>query len=562
MEDIIKVSALGGLDENGRDCYVIEINNDIFVIDAGLALPDKTIPGVDYLLANAQYLINNKDRVKAYIMTHAHDENMGALKYFYDDAPAPIYCTRFTKHVIETQFNFNTLRIPLEFKVIPPTSALEIAGRKFHFFQTSHNAAYSFGVAIETSKGNIVYTSDFIVDYSVKIPGYIFDMKALSVLSERPTFLLMSESKGANHEGYCSPHHRVTPLIEKYFSNANKRIFIDCFWQNFFRISEIIDLCIENNKKIFFYNDFTRTIMKMLMEFNPTRIPVDMIVNKEDLLRVREQELVILMLGKGEELYQELIRVVDGTNEDKRIRLTKRDIFINAGLPTPTLETIATRSIDYLYRTGAEVVWIKKNQITAMHPRQDDLKFFLSVLKPRYYLPVRGNFINLMANAKLALSMGIGLNHTNVFILDNGMQLCFNELGRPSILPNNPAIMPTHPILVDGSGVSTNVAENIVNDRRQLSVDGVVVIAVTVSLEEKRIIAGPDCQMRGFVYVKEAEPLLKSVANIFVDEVTTALSVNNTNFEEIKANAQERIRRFIKRENGREPMIIPIIVTR
>ncbi len=562
MEDIIKVSALGGLDENGRDCYVIEINNDIFVIDAGLALPDKTIPGVDYLLANAQYLINNKDRVKAYIMTHAHDENMGALKYFYDDAPAPIICTRFTKHVIETQFNFNTLRIPLEFKVIPPTSALEIAGRKFHFFQTSHNAAYSFGVAIETSKGNIVYTSDFIVDYSVKIPAYIFDMKALSVLSERPTFLLMSESKGANHEGYCSPHHRVTPLIEKYFRNANKRIFIDCFWQNFFRISEIIDLCIENNKKIFFYNDFTRTIMKMLMEFNPSRIPVDIIVGKEDLLRVREQELVILMLGKGEELYQELIRVVDGTNEDKRIRLTKRDIFINAGLPTPTLETIATRSIDYLYRTGAEVVWIKKNQITAMHPRQDDLKFFLSVLKPRYYLPVRGNFINLMANAKLALSMGIGLNHTNVFILDNGMQLCFNELGRPSILPNNPAIMPTHPILVDGSGVSTNVAENIVNDRRQLSVDGVVVIAVTVSLEEKRIIAGPDCQMRGFVYVKEAEPLLKSVANIFVDEVTTALSVNNTDFEEIKANAQERIRRFIKRENGREPMIIPIIVTR
>ena len=561
MEDIIKVSALGGLDENGRDCYVIEINNDIFVIDAGLALPDKTIPGVDYLLANAQYLISNKDRIRAYIMTHAHDENMGALKYFYDDAPAPIYCTRFTKHVIETQFNFNELRIPLDFEVVPPTSSQKIAGRNVHFFQTSHNAAYSFGVAIETSKGNIVFTSDFIVDYSVKTPAYIFDMKALSILSEKPTFLLMSESKGANYEGYCSPRHRVIPLIERYFK-TNRRIFINCFWQNFFRISEIIDLCIENNKKIFFYNDFTRQIMKMLMDFNPTRIPSSIIVNKEDLLRVREQELVILMLGRGEEIYKELVNIADGTGEDKRVRLNHRDIFINAALPTPTLETIATRSIDYLYRTGADVVWIKKNQITAMHPRQDDLKFFLSVLKPRYYLPVRGNFINLMANAKLALSMGIGLNHTNVFILDNGMQLCFNELGRPSILPNNPAIMPTHPILVDGSGVSTNVAENIVNDRRQLSVDGVVVIAVTVNVEEKRIIAGPDCQMRGFVYVKEAEPLLKSIANIFVDEVTTALSVNNIDFENIKATAQERIRRFIKRENGREPMIIPIIVTK
>ena len=174
MEDIIKVCALGGLDENGRDCYVIEINNDIFVLDAGLALPDKTIPGVDYLLANA-----------AYIMTHAHDENMGALKYFYDDAPAPIICTRFTKHVIETQFNFNKITMPLDFHVIPPSCELVIANRKFHFFQTSHNAAYSFGVAIETSKGNIVYTSDFIVDYSVKNPAYIFDLKALAELSEK-----------------------------------------------------------------------------------------------------------------------------------------------------------------------------------------------------------------------------------------------------------------------------------------------------------------------------------------------------------------------------------------
>ena len=453
MEDIIKVCALGGLDENGRDCYVVEINNDIFVLDAGLSLPDKTIPGVDFLLTNANYIINNKDRVKAYIITHAHDENMGALKYFYDDAPAPIICTSFTKHIIETQFNFNKLKSQLDYRVIPPTTNLEITGRKFHFFQTSHNAAYSFGVAIETSRGNIVYTSDFIVDYSVKNPAYIFDLKALAELSEKPTFLLMSESKGANYEGYCAPRHKVTPLIERYFKSANRRIFIDCFWQNSIRISEIIDLVIENNKKLYFYNEFTEHIMRGLMNFDPRRIPTSVVINKEDLLRVREQELVILMLGEGEDLFQELIKIAEGTNEDKRIRLNKRDIFINAALATPTLETIATRSIDSLYRTGAEVIWLKKNQITAMHPRQDDLKFFLSVLKPRYYLPVRGNFINLMANAKLALSMGIGLNHTNVFILDNGMQLCFNEIGRPSILPNNPAIMPTHPILVDGRGV-------------------------------------------------------------------------------------------------------------
>ena len=562
MEDIIKVSALGGLDENGRDCYVVEINDDIFVLDAGLSLPDKTIPGVDFLLTNAHYIIENKDRLKAYIITHSHDENMGALKYFYDDAPAPIICTQFTKHIIETQFNFNKLQGTLDFKVIPPTCTLTISNRVFHFFQTSHNAAYTFGVAIETTKGNIVYTSDFIVDYSVKNPAYIFDLKALAELSEKPTFLLMSESKGANYEGYCAPRHRVTPLIERYFKSANRRIFIDCFWQNSIRISEILDLCVENNKKIYFYNDFTAEIMRGFMAFDNKRNISSIVIEKEDLLRVREQELVILMLGDGEDLYRELIKLSEGTNQDKRIRLNKRDIFINAALATPTLETIATRSVDSLYRTGSEVIWLKKNQITAMHARQDDLKFFLSVLKPRYYLPVRGNFVNLMANAKLALSMGIGLNHTNVFILDNGMQLCFNELGRPSIIPNNPNTMPTHPILVDGRGVSTSTSENIISDRRQLAIDGVVVIALTVSKSEKRIVAGPDCQMRGFVYVKEAEPLLKSIANIFVEEITLALSLEKEDFEEAKSNAQERIRRFIKRENGREPMIIPIIVVK
>ncbi|NLB48779.1 MAG: ribonuclease J [Erysipelotrichia bacterium] len=562
MEDVIKVAALGGLDENGRDCYVIEINDDIFVLDCGLALPDKTIPGVDYLLANAQYLITNKERIRAYVMTHAHDENMGALKYFYDYAPAPIYCTSFTKRVIETQFNFNKLRISLDFHVVLPTSSVDIAGRKLHFFQTAHNAAYSFGVAIETSKGNLVYTSDFIVDYSVKSEAYIFNIKALSALSEKPTFLLMSDSKAAHLEGYCAPHHRITPLIEKYFKSGGKRIFINCFWQNFYRLTEIIDLCVENNKRLFFYNDFTRRIMEMLADFKPTRVPPAMIVKNADLLRVREQDLVILMLGEGGEIYEELIKIVDGTNEDKRMRLNKRDIFISAAIATPTLETIATRSNDYLYRTGAEVVLISNKVLSSMHPRHDDLKFFLSVLKPKYYFPVRGNYINLMANAKLALSMGIGLNHTNVFILDNGMQLTFNKEGRPSILPNNPNEMPTHPILVDGRGLSTNVSENIVNDRRQLSVDGVVVVALSISLKEKRIVAGPDCQMRGFVYVKEAEPLLKSIANIFVDEVTTALSLNNTNFEEIKANARERMRRFIRRENGREPMIIPVLLNR
>ena len=281
-------------------------------------------------------------------------------------------------------------------------------------------------------------------------------------------------------------------------------------------------------------------------------------MNKEDLLRVREQDLVILLLGLDEDLYEEIGLLARHMNNDKRIILGENDIFINAGLPRPTLETLCTRSMDLIYRTGCQVQWLKKDELTAMHAREDDIKFFLSVLKPKYYLPVRGNFINMMANAKLALTLNIGLNHSNVFILDNGMELVFDGVTRPRMIPNEANQINVSPIYIDGTGISHSGSQ-VVLDRLSLAQDGVVVIAAAVSLEEKKIVTGPDCQMRGFVYMKEAEPLLKSVSNIFVDEINTAFQAGVFDLELIKGNIAERGKRFIKRENGREPYIMPII---
>ena len=562
MSDIIKLCPLGGLDEDGRDCYVLEINNDIFVLDCGAALPDKTIPGIDFLLPNANYLIENKNRIAGYFITHGHSENMSGLKYFYDMAPAPVYATKHTIAIMEDQARSIKNKVKFNWVEVLPSDCKVVEGRKIHFFQTCHNASQSYGLAIETDRGNIVYTGDFIVDYSQAYKDYLFDLKTLNALSEKETFLLLAESKRSGRSGYCAPKHRLYPLIEKYFKDGNKRIFIDCFWQNTYRITEILSLCRLYHKKVYFYNQFTNLVMtNTYFKINPNCLPPDSIVSKENLLRVREQDLVILLLGRGQDLFKEIAAISSGTNEDKRIVLGPKDIFINCALATPTLETLATRSVDSLYRTGCEMVWIKSKDLISMHACQDDLKFFLSLLKPKYYLPVRGSFRNLMENAKLAVSMNIGLNHMNTFIIDNGMQLVFDATPRPQIIPNEANGIRIEPVLVDGKGIS-KVGEEVIKDRRKLGVDGVVVVAATVSLSKKEIIAGPDCQMRGFVYVKEAEPLLKSIANIFVDEVTTALSVNNVNFENVKATAQERIRRFIKRENGREPMIIPIIVTK
>ena len=558
MSDLIKVFALGGLDENGRDCYVVEINNDIFVLDCGTSLPDKTIPGVDYMIPNPDYLIKNKERIKGYFISHGHDESMSGLKYFYKKAPAPVYCSKETYGLLIGQAKARKIDLEVDVHIVNATDSFKVAGREVRFFQTCHNAANSSGIAIYTDQGYIVYTSDFIIDFSNQDKGYYFDLKALENLSEKPTLLLMSESKTATRPGYCSPKHRVSKLIEKNFKESSKRIVITCFWQNLFRIEEIMELCRKFNKKVYLYNDFTREAMTLGSKALTNLLHGVEIVDKENLLRVREQDLVILLLGIDEDLYEEIGLLAKHMNDDKRISLNPNDLFINVGIPRPTLETVCTRSMDLVYRTGCEVQWLKKDVLTSMHAREDDLKFFLTVLKPKYYLPVRGNFINMMANAKLALNMNIGLNHTNIFIMDNGMQLVFDGISRPRLSPNEANQILISPILIDGTGQS-HLGSQVVNDRIMLAQDGVVVIAASVSVKEKKIIAGPDCQMRGFVFIKEAEPLLKSLSSIFVDEINTAFQKEEFNLDELYASVFERARRFIKRENGREPFIMPII---
>jgi len=458
------------------------------------------------------------------------------------------------------QANILKVKTNFDFHIVEPSSSVTIANHVIHFFQTCHSVAQSMGVAFETNRGNIVYTSDFIVDYSLNESGYIFDLPTLGKISEKPTLILLSPSKGADRSGYCAPKHRIVYLIEKYFKDTQQRMFISSFWQNLFRIRGILILCKKYHKKVYFYDDYTAQVMNFLSSKDDELTAGLEIVNKEDLLRVKEQDLVILILGHGSEIYDNIGKLAARSNEDKRIVIGPKDIFISAALPTPTQEVVATRSLDSLYRTGCEVVLLNHKVLFPMHAHQDDLKVFLSLLKPKYYLPVRGSFVNLMSNAKLALSMGIGLNHSNVFILDNGMQLIFDEATRPHMVPNEVNNINISPVLVDGTGIS-KVGSDVIEERRELGFDGAVVVAATVSIKEKKIIAGPDCQMRGFVFVKEAEPLLKSISNIYVEEVNNALATS-LKFEASKVEnlIRERAKRFIRRENGREPMVLPIII--
>ena len=559
MSEKIKVFALAGLDEDGRDCYVVEINDDLFVIDAGTSLPDKTIPGVDCLLPNFDYLFRNKNRIRAYIMTHGHDESMGALRYFYKYAPAPVYCSKSTMVIMEGQLAINEqTKLQYDFHIVNPSDDVMIYNHRVRFFQTCHNAPNSSGIAISTNLGNIIFTGDYIINFATDDTNYQFDLAMASELAKEKTLLLMAESKSANKKGYCSPRHRINDLVEKYFK-SEKRIFVSCYWQNMYRLREVIRLARKYNKKIYCYDDYTRTILSQIVAATGTAsIVTDEFVSREDLLRVKKENLVILIVGQNDDLLKEIYALSTGNNADKRIKVNSDDIFMNVAVPRPSFETLTTRAMDSMYRTGCEVVWLKNKEVSAMHAREDDLRFVLNLFKPQYYFPVRGHYTNIMENARIAVSLGIGLNHLNVFVLDNGMQIIFEENRRPVLLPNEVTGIDVSPILVDGKGV-TKISSELIETRQQMGVDGAVVIASTVSLSEKKIIAGPDCQMRGFVFVKEAEPLLKSITQIYLEEVNAALN-KGIDMEMAKNTIKERIRWFIRRENGREPLVEPIIL--
>ena len=559
MSDKIKVFALSGLDEDGRDCYLIEINNDIFVIDAGISLPDKTIPGVDCLLPNFDYLIKNKDRIRAYIMTHGHNESVGGLKYFYKYAPAPVYCSKSTMVIMEAELAItNNTKVEYDFRIVNPSDDVLINGTRVRFFQTCHNAPNSSGIAISTSLGNIIFTGDYIINFATDETNYQFDLAMASELAKEPTLLLMAESKAANKVGYCSPKHRINDLVEKHFK-SNKRIFVSCYWQNMYRLREVIRLARKYNKKLYCYDSYTETILNKIVTATGTAgLLANDFISKEDFLRVKKTDLVILMVGQHDDIFKEILSLSNGTNADKRIKVESDDIFMNVAVPRPSFEMIATRAMDSIYRTGCEVVWIRGKEVSAMHAREDDIRFVLNLFKPKYYFPVRGHYTHIMDNARIAVSLGIGLNHMNVFVLDNGMQIIFEENRRPVLLPNEVTGIDVSPILVDGRGVS-KISNEIIEARQKMGVDGAVVIASTVSLSQKKIIAGPDCQMRGFVFVKEAEPLLKSITQIYVEEVNAALA-KGIDMEMAKNTIKERIRWFIRRENGREPLVEPIVL--
>ncbi|MEG2270153.1 MAG: ribonuclease J [Bacilli bacterium] len=560
MNENVKIYALGGLDSNGNNLYCVDINGDIFVICCGAGYPDKTTPGIDFIIPNYSFLKDNKTRVKGYIITDAHDDTFGALPFIYREIPAPVFTTHFIGIFFDLYSKSIGINQTYDIKEIDLSEQIEIAAHKISFFRNCHSSPDSFGVVLDTPYGNVVYSGDFIFEYCTN-KHFQLDLNTITQIGKKKTLALLCDSINAGRKGFTSPNHRIKDIISKDIIDAEGKVFVGLYNQHFFNYIEIIDLVISlTTRQICFYDKESETLFKMLSLSGIVNIPSNRVLPADDLPRTPDKNVVIIISGIGDKLYNKISLLAVKDVDDKRFSIKETDTFILACPPAPNFEVLAVDVLDELYRNNCKVVNVSRKQLVKMHASEDDIKMLVSLITPKYFIPVKGEYRDLMSNASLAINMNIGLNHSNVLLLDNGDVIEFFEANKPPKFSTLCDIAEIGTMMVDGSGVG-DVANEIILERTRLSTDGVVVLSVVVSASLKKIIGGPDVQMRGYLFVKDSEQIIKGVTSILENTIAKFLAKpERFNKQLCEKEIVDECTRYTRRMTKRNPIIDPSII--
>lgn len=552
MEENIRVFALGGLDENGKSLYVVEYNYQLFIFDAGLRYPEESLLGIDVILPGYQYLIDNKDRIRGFFLTHGHDENMGALPFIIDELnmSVDVYCTNFTLlSLYQTAERFNKDIRSAHFHVINGNQSFLVNGTKIHAFSVTHGVPNSCGYALETQHGLIVYSGDFILDFSAKEP-YSTNLSRMMDIAKIPTLLLLAESYNSTYEGYVAPNNHLTRRLNTICDEVKGRLFISIYGQTVIQLQEIINCAKENKRRIFLYTRQVRETIELLKDEIPNFSLPDNVITHN----IFEHDCIVVVSELGNKVVEVLSEIATANNTEKSLKITSDDAFVIASPAHAGTELSFARILDKLYKTEAQVYNISKDYVS-MHAGSEDLKTLLSVFKPKYYMPVRGYYNKMVENARLALNQGY--NHNNVLVYDNGMVATFKD----GEIVRTFETIEADEIMVDGIGIG-DVENVVINDRRKLQQDGVMILGVSFSMFTRKIVAGPDIQMRGFILNKSATAFVEKVSKCFADTVYEFVQKPGlVDFTELRALCKEKVQALVKAEVDREPMILPVIIS-
>ena len=542
--------ALGGLDEDGKNCYVIEIDGDIFVVDAGLKYPSESEQlGIEYIIPDFKYLVEHKERIKGIFITHGHDDVMSAVGHLLSLIDIDVYATALTAKLLEEEFKTYKIKNK-RVKILKREDTIQIGNHTIHAFPVMQSIADGIGLAFETDMGMIVYSSEFIFDYDFLNKAFSMNINALSEMGKNNVLCLMSESSGSARAGYTAPKHRITDHIEHYFEEKDKRLIITLYRQNLFRIMEILELAHKYKKRVYFYNNEHVKLLRMVDELGYFKIPSNVLIGDKE-FNNDVKDVVVVVSGAGNQTFKLMNNIAIG--EDSSIELNSEDTVIIASPVVPGTEKDATAMENDLYKAGVKIIKLNAKEILSMHASIEDLKMMLYLIRPKYYLPVKGQYSQLVENADIAVDMGY--TPDKIIILDNGQFATF-ENGR---LASTSDIIELNDTAIDGSD-NSDVAGMVLKDRAALSTDGAIVAGVVLDFNTKEVIGGPDVQSRGVIYLKDAENILNEIGNILV--TTIQENVENGSYDNmaVRMQAKETISRFVLKETGKKPMILPAIV--
>ncbi|WP_422445710.1 ribonuclease J [Thermoanaerobacterium sp. DL9XJH110] len=541
---------LGGIGEIGKNMTVVQYDKDILVIDAGLMFPEEEMLGIDIVIPDITYLVENKENIRGIIITHGHEDHIGALPYVLQQINAPLYGTRLTMGLVDGKLKETKFKRNIAMNVVKPPATVRIGNFTVDFIRVNHSIPDAVGLAIHTPVGVICHTGDFKLDQT-PVDGRTADLHKFAELGSRGVLVLMSDSTNAEREGYTMSEKVVGNTIEDIFRTAPGRIIVATFASNIHRIQQIFDSAHKFNRKVSVVGRSMVNVVNIALDLGYLYIPKDLLMELDELARLPKERVVIITTGSQGEPMSALTRMA--MSEHKKVEIVPGDTVMISATPIPGNEKFVARTIDHLFKQGANVIYEAISGVhVSGHASQEELKLMLNLVRPKFFVPVHGEYRHLIHHAQLAKQVGIP--DENIFIAENGRILEFTQdtakmTGRVT----------AGKVLVDGLGVG-DVGNIVLRDRKQLSQDGILIVVVTIDRETAEVVAGPDIISRGFVYVRESEELMEQAREKVKQALKKCQEEEISEWSTIKSQVRDSLGKFLFEQTRRRPMILPIIM--